>query len=111
MIEMKPTYEEVVAYANSAGLIGKVDTAYFYDYYDKQGFTYRGAIMDWQNKLHEWAGRQKGAVKQSAKEYNVLKKIDGEKIMLGGKFVRPKGYLEWLKKEVDSWERKAEANG
>ena len=110
MIETKPTYEEIVAYAHSEGLIGKVDTAYFYDYYDKQGFTYRGAIMDWQGKLHEWADRQKGTVKQSAKEYNVLKKINGNKIMLFGKYVTPKEYFAFLEKEVATWKR-AEANG
>ena len=110
MNDRKPTYEEVVAYANSEGLIGKVDTAYFYDYYDKQGFNYKGSVMDWQNKLHEWAARQKGTVKQTAKEYNVIKKINGSKIRLYDKYVTPKEYFAFLEKEIATW-KKADAHG
>lgn len=103
MNKMKPTYEEVVAYCDSEGLIGKVDTVKFYEFYDKQGFMYRGYLMDWKNKLHEWASRQKGAVKQSAKEYNALNKTQkGKKRFMNGTMTDLE-YHEWLKRLVDSW--------
>ena len=98
-----PVYEEVVAYADSEGLIGKVDTAKFYDFYAKQDFLYRGYPMDWKNKLHEWASRQKGTVKQSAKEYNALSKTQkGKKRFMNGTMTDLE-YHEWLKRLVSSW--------
>ena len=103
MNEMKPTYEEVVAYCDSEGLIGKVDTVKFYEFYDKQGFMYRGYLMDWKNKLHEWASRQRGTIKQSAKEYNALNKTQkGKKRFMNGTMTDLE-YHEWLKKIVASW--------
>ena len=84
MTDNKPTYEEVVAYAKNEGLIGKVDTVKFYDFYNKQGFMYRGAIMDWKKKLHEWASSQRARVMQSAKEAEAIramgKKIDTQQL-------------------------------
>ena len=105
MTERAPTYEEIVAYADSEGLIGRIDTVKFYDFYAKQNFMYRGYIMDWKKKMHEWADRQKGAVKQSAKEYNALNKVTPKKILLFGKYVSDKEYFNWLAKEVETWKK------
>ena len=57
-----PTFEDVVLYANKQGLIGKVDIRKFYDYYGRSNFLYRGALMDWQGKLREWASTQRANV-------------------------------------------------
>ena len=109
MTEKAPTYEEVVAYAKSNDLLGKVDTAKFYDWYAKQNFMYKGYLMDWQGKLHEWAARQKGTVRQTAKEYNTAQKTGGRKFMLYGKYVGEKEYFAFLKQEVASWQKGATA--
>lgn len=103
MAEQKPTYEEIVAFASSEGLIGKVDTVKFYDYYDKQNFIYKGYIMDWQGKMREWASKQRGTIKQSAREYNVLNKTQkGKKRFMNGTMTDAE-YLNWLEKLVNSW--------
>ena len=103
MTDRKPTYEEVVAFADSEGLIGKVDTVKFYDFYNKQNFMYKGYLMDWQSKLHEWAARQRGTVQQSAKEYNVLNKSQkGKKRFMNGTMTDLE-YNQWLTKVVASW--------
>ena len=109
MTEQKPTYEEIVAYCAEQGLIGKVDTVKFYEFYDKQNFIYRGALMDWKDKLHEWASRQRGTVKQSAKEYNALHGAKkGTKRFLNGTMTDIE-YLNWLKKVTGSWGAKVTA--
>ena len=105
MTDRAPTYEEIVAYAASEGLIGKVDTVKFYDWYAKQNFMYKGYIMDWQGKLHEWASRQKGTIKQTAKEYNAVAQTQkGKKRFMNGT-MNDKEYLEFLKRETASWKR------
>ena len=109
MNEMKPTYEEIVAYCDSEGLIGKVDTVKFYDFYNKQNFMYRGYLMDWKKKLHEWAARQKGTVRQTTTEHKAVQKTGGRQILLYGKYVSDKDYLVWLKQEVDGWKKGATA--
>lgn len=109
MTEKAPTYEEVVAYAESEGLIGKVDTAKFFDWYAKQNWMYKGYLMDWKGKLHEWAARQKGVVKQTAVEYKAVQKTAPRKFMLFGKYVGEREYFEFLKKEVASWQKGATA--
>ena len=68
MTDEKPTYEDIVAYAQEAGLIGKIDTVRFYDYYAKQEFMFRGAIMDWKGKMREWAKTQTKKIIPNAKE-------------------------------------------
>jgi len=85
---MNVTYDEVVAYAKEAGLIGKIDTVRFYEYYAKQSFMYRGQPMDWKGKMHEWAKTQRGAVRQSATEYKAVEKM------------APKVSLEELRRRV-----------
>lgn len=107
MTEKAPTYEEVVAFAKSEGLLGKVDTAKFYDWYAKQNFMYRGYLMDWKGKLHEWAARQKGTVRQTTTEYKAVQKTGGRQILLYGKYVSDKDYLVWLKQEVAGWKKGA----
>ena len=110
MTEKAPTYEEIVSYCADNGLIGKVDTAKFYDFYAKQNFTYRGAIMDWQGKLKEWAERQRGTVQQSAMEYNVLNKTQkGKKRFMNGTMTDLE-YLKWLERVVDTWKEKVPSN-
>lgn len=96
----KPTYEELVAYAYSEGLIGKVDTVKFYDYYDRQNFQFRGMLMDWKGKLHEWASKQKSAVIQTAKEANAIQKMSAKKreYMIPGKTTTDtREYLNYIK--------------
>lgn len=78
MSEQKPTYEDIVAYCMEGGLIGKVDTVKFYDYYGKQNFMFRGQIMDWKNKLHEWASGQKSKIIQKAKEANAVASLSAK---------------------------------
>lgn len=107
MTDKAPTYEEIVAYCDSEGLIGKVDTVKFFDHYAKQDFMYRGYIMDWKSKLHEWASRQRGTVRQSAKEYNALNKTQkGKKRFMNGS-MNDREYLAWLSKLTAEWKRAA----
>ena len=63
-----PTFEEVVSYAQKAGLYGKISLSKFYDYYSKRGFSYNGYLMDWRSKMKEWAARQTAPVVETAKE-------------------------------------------
>jgi len=70
-----PTYTEVVAYANAQGLIGKIDTSKFYDFYERQGFLYRGQPMDWKGKMFEWANNQKSQVTQTKRELAELERL------------------------------------
>ena len=67
-----PTFEEVVAYAKEEGLYGKVPLSKFYDFYAKQGFMFRGILMDWKGKLYEWAERQRVPVRENYRERNAL---------------------------------------
>lgn len=109
MTEMKPAYEDVVSYCASEGLIGKVDTVKFYEFYDKQNFMFRGYLMDWKSKLHEWASRQRGSVTQSAKEYNALQKTQkGTKQFMDGT-MNDKEYFDWVQKVVNGWAKKEPA--
>jgi len=109
MTEKAPTYEEIVSYCNDNDLIGRVDTVKFYEYYAKQNFMFRGAIMDWQSKLHEWAERQKGTVKQSAKEYHAIQNLPQNRKKSPIPSLSKKEYLDYLERLISTWE-KAEAN-
>ena len=68
MTDKAPTFEEVVAYAVQAGLYGKLPLQKFYDLYEKQGFMYKGCLMDWQAKMQEWADRQTAPVRETGRE-------------------------------------------
>lgn len=74
MTDSIPTYEDIVAYAEEAGLIGKIDTVRFYEYYEKQDFMFRGAIMNWKGKMHDWAKNQYRKVIPTAKEKSAAPK-------------------------------------
>lgn len=78
-----PTFEEVVAYANEAGLYGKVPLSKFYDFYAKQGFQYNGYLMDWKSKMREWAERQRTPVRETCQERNALPKEPIDMTKLG----------------------------
>ena len=65
---VQPTFEEVVTYASQNGLYGKLNLSKFYDYYAKQGFLFHGHLMDWRQKMAEWAERQTGPVMETGRE-------------------------------------------
>lgn len=66
--ERAPTFEEVVAYATENGLYGKLNLCKFYDYYEKQGFLFKGLPMDWKAKMKKWAENQTSPVMETGKE-------------------------------------------
>ncbi len=92
-----PTYREVVKYAVEAGLIGKVSTVKFYDYYNRNGFIYKGYIFDWKTKLHEWARRQRSPVTVTAVEYEAMNAIEKEKKTEQSRTIAKERYQELLK--------------
>ena len=95
--EAAPTYDEIVAYAHHEGLFGKVSIDKFYDYYSKQNFMYGGAPMNWKDKLHEWASRQRSPVTISAKEYEARQRIPKTQEFQTdeGKTTNVMDYLQW----------------
>ena len=100
--EQAPTYDEVIAYAHNEGLLGKVSIDRFYDYYSKQNFLYQGVLMDWKNKLHEWASKQRGTVSISAKEYAAQQRIPKTREFATGKGTTNNvmEYLNWAVAQI-----------
>ena len=73
--EKVPTFDDVVAYAVEVELFGKLTLTKFYEYYAKQGFMYKGVLMDWRAKMHEWASRERTKVVITAKEYEAQARV------------------------------------
>jgi hypothetical protein len=53
----KPSYAEVEAYAKDIG--SRIDTRKFYDWYEADGFMYKGRPMDWRAKLRQWTAKER----------------------------------------------------
>ena len=69
--EREPTYQDILEYCRDAGLLGKISTNKFYEYYKGKWF-YKGVLINWKEKLQQWAARQTSPVTLSAEEYRLL---------------------------------------
>ncbi len=101
--DSKPTFEEVVAYADREGLFGKVSLEKFYEYYNKQNFAYHGTPINWKDRLHEWAGRQTGKVTVSAREFKARQSIPKPRVFNmyeNGTTTNEMEYLRWAVAQI-----------
>lgn len=78
-IETAPSFEDIVTYAVNEGLFGKISLTKFFDYYSKTQFMYQGRVMDWKQKLHEWAKRQSSQPIITEREYSIRNKLTAKK--------------------------------
>ena len=98
----KPAYEEVVRYCAVHGLIGKLDTVRFYDFYAAYGFRYKGKPVDWRAKAREWASKPENRPEfRTACEEKVLASLPQKRVfhMPEGPTEDVRKYLTWLSEQ------------
>ena len=99
-----PDYEDIVRYCAENGLIGRLDTVRFYDFYAGYHFRYKGKPVDWRAKAREWASRPENRPEfQTAREAAIPAALPRKRIlyMSGEQTDDPRRYLTWLAQQFN----------